>query len=78
MPNGVFVKSFRRAAARLGGVGELAIYLQTSVEDVERWLRGTTRPPVSAFLRVVDVIMSNDGSPTHTGADAARPRRSVR
>jgi hypothetical protein len=62
MSNGLFAESFRRAAARLGGVDELAIYLQTPVENVERWVRGTTRPPVSAFLRVVDIITSRDAS----------------
>ena len=62
MSNGVFAESFRRD---LGGVDELAIYLQTPVETVERWLRGTTRPPVSAFLRVVDIITSETG-PTLT------------
>jgi DNA-binding transcriptional regulator YiaG len=61
MSNGLFAESFRRAAARLGGVDELAIYLQTPVESVERWVRGTTRPPVSAFLRVVDIITSRTG-----------------
>ncbi|MCD6042790.1 MAG: hypothetical protein K0R40_2393, partial [Burkholderiales bacterium] len=31
-------------------------------EIVEHWLRGTMRPPVSAFLRVVDLITSRNPS----------------
>jgi DNA-binding transcriptional regulator YiaG len=60
VPNKVFAHSFTRAAEQLGGAGELAAFLQTSVENVEHWLRGTMRPPVSAFLRVVDLITSKD------------------
>jgi hypothetical protein len=58
MADSVYTQSFQRAAAKLGGTVELAVYLQASVENVEHWLRGTMRPPVSAFLRVVDLIMS--------------------
>jgi len=56
MPNRVFASCFTRAAEKLGGVAELATFLQASVETVEHWLRGTMHPPVSAFLRVVDLI----------------------
>jgi DNA-binding transcriptional regulator YiaG len=60
MSNKVFACSFTRAAEKLGGAGELAAFLQTSVDTVEHWLRGTMRPPVSAFLRVVDLITSKN------------------
>lgn len=62
MSNEVFAHTFTRAAEKLGGAGELATFLQTSVEIVEHWLRGTMRPPVSAFLRVVDLITSKNPS----------------
>lgn len=62
MSNEVFAHTFARAAEKLGGAGELATFLQTSVEIVEHWLRGTMRPPVSAFLRVVDLITSKNPS----------------
>lgn len=62
MHNSVFTRSFRRAAARLGGSRELAVFLQESVENVEHWLRGTVRPPANAFLRVVDLITSKNAS----------------
>lgn len=62
MHGNVFTASFRRAAAKLGGISELAVFLQTPLETVEHWLVGTLRPPVSAFLRVVDCITSKDPS----------------
>jgi hypothetical protein len=62
MKSNVFTESFRRAAIRLGGVRELAVFLQTPVETVDHWLIGTLRPPVSAFLRVVDYITSKNPS----------------
>jgi len=60
--NSVFTQSFRRAAIKLGGAGELAVFLQASVETVDHWLHGTMRPPASAFLRVVDLITSKNAS----------------
>jgi hypothetical protein len=62
MDGNVFTASFRRAAAKLGGISELAIFLQTPLETVDHWLRGTSRPPASAFLRVVDCITSKNPS----------------
>ena len=47
---------------KLGGVKELADFLQEPVDTVEHWLIGTMRPPVRAFLRVVDLIMSKNPS----------------
>jgi hypothetical protein len=58
----VFTESFRRAAVKLGGVRELAEFLQEPVDRVDHWLIGTMRPPVRAFLRVVDFITSKNPS----------------
>jgi hypothetical protein len=58
----VFTESFRRAAMKLGGVRELAEFLQEPVDRVDHWLIGTMHPPVRAFLRVVDFITSKNPS----------------
>ena len=58
----VFTESFRRAAMKLGGVRELADFLQEPVDSVDHWLIGTMRPPVRVFLRVVDFITSKNPS----------------
>jgi hypothetical protein len=62
MASNVFTESFRRAAMKLGGVRELADFLQEPVDSVDHWLIGTIRPPVRAFLRVVDFITSKNPS----------------
>lgn len=62
MPSSVFTECFRRAAMKLGGVRELAEFLHEPVDSVDHWLIGTMRPPVRAFLRVVDFITSKNPS----------------
>jgi len=62
MANSVFTECFRRAAMKLGGVKELAEFLQEPVDSVDHWLIGSMRPPVRAFLRVVDFITSKNPS----------------
>jgi hypothetical protein len=47
---------------KLGGVRELAEFLQEPVDRVDHWLIGTMRPPVRAFLRVVDFITAKNPS----------------
>ena len=60
MDRTVFTECFRRAAMKLGGVRELAEFLQEPVDSVDHWLIGNLRPPVRAFLRVVDLITSKN------------------
>ena len=67
MVSTVFTECFRRAAMKLGGVRELAEFLQEPVDSVDHWLIGTMRPPVRAFLRVVDFITSKDPSDPYGG-----------
>jgi hypothetical protein len=67
MVSTVFTECFRRAAMKLGGVTELAQFLQEPVDSVDHWLIGTMRPPVRAFLRVVDFITSKDPSDPYGG-----------
>ncbi len=62
MVSSVFTECFRRAAMKLGGVRELAEFLQEPVDSVDHWLIGTMRPPVRVFLRVVDFITSKNPS----------------
>ena len=62
MVSDVFTECFRRAARKLGSVTELADFLQEPVDSVDHWLIGTMRPPVRAFLRVVDFITSKNPS----------------
>ena len=46
-----------RAAEQLGGVEELARYLQVSEVHVRIWQRGAIPPPDHIFLRLVDLLV---------------------
>ena len=52
----VHTRTLRRAADTLGGVSELAALLDTSEEDVRRWIQGMDRPPQVAFLKALDIV----------------------
>jgi DNA-binding transcriptional regulator YiaG len=57
----VQTRTLRRAADTLGGVGELAALLNTSEDDVRRWIKGTDRPPQVAFLKALDIVARGPG-----------------
>ena len=57
----VYAASFERAALKVGGVAPLAALLDMPVGTVEQWVHGTAHPPVSVFLRVVDLIFPLNG-----------------
>jgi DNA-binding transcriptional regulator YiaG len=57
----VQTRTLRRAADTLGGVGELAARLNTSDEDVRRWIQGMDRPPQVAFLKALDIVARGSG-----------------
>ena len=61
----VYTESLRRAAAELGGIEKLAVYLDVPLLTVEQWLSGAKRPPLSAFLRAVDFITSRSTTPPY-------------
>jgi DNA-binding transcriptional regulator YiaG len=59
--NTVQIRTLRRAADTLGGVGELAALLNTSEDDVRRWIQGMDRPPQVAFLKALDIVARGPG-----------------
>lgn len=56
-PGDTYRASVESAAAAVGGARELATRLRVSMTDLTRWLAGTHKPPLHAFLRVVDIIL---------------------
>lgn len=57
----VQTRTLRRAAEALGGVSGLAVHLNASENEVERWITGTDRPPQVAFLRALDIVARGPG-----------------
>ena len=37
------------------GENQVAVTLDVSLDDVQRWLAGTTRPPTDTFLRIIEL-----------------------
>jgi len=57
-------RALLRAVELAGSRKNLAERIGAKVEDVEKWLAGTGRPPRETFLRVVDVILDELAAPT--------------
>jgi hypothetical protein len=60
-----------RAAEQLGGVEELARYLQVSEVRVRIWQRGAIPLPDDIFLRLVDLLI--EPTPRGTGPAGRAP-----
>jgi hypothetical protein len=46
-----------RAAELVGGAAALSRRLQIPTSDLMQWIRGTSKPPMGIFLRLVDVVI---------------------
>ena len=47
----------QRAARVVGGYGELQARLEASREDMITWIRGGAMPPVTIFVKLVEILM---------------------
>jgi hypothetical protein len=47
----------RRAARVVGGYGELQERLDASREDMISWIRGAAMPPVTIFVKLVEILL---------------------
>ena len=47
----------RRAARVVGGYGPLQKRLDASSEDMISWIRGVAEPPVTTFVRLVEILL---------------------
>jgi len=50
-----------RAAVLVGGAVPLSRRLQIPMPDLTRWLAGDGRPSMGTFLRVIDVLLEEQG-----------------
>jgi hypothetical protein len=57
----VYSRAVRKAAEIVGGREKLARTLQVPVAEIEKWLADQKKPPREVFLRVVDLIIDDDG-----------------
>lgn len=53
----VHTRVLHRACQKLGGVEQLARFLNVPTATVYRWLEGEAVPPTAVFLKAVDIVM---------------------
>jgi hypothetical protein len=57
-------RALRRAVELAGSRENLAKRIGARIEELDKWLAGTGRPPREIFLRVVDVILDDSPAPS--------------
>lgn len=63
----------QRAADKLGGMEELARFLQVPETRLRIWMRGLISPPGDVFLKLVDLV--EERPPGHNSSgDASKPK----
>jgi len=64
VPDALHRRMFARATALLGSEEALAQHLDVSIARVELWTAGAERPPLSVFLKLVDLLLAPEcGTP---------------
>jgi hypothetical protein len=76
MVDKVYARTLEKAAELCGGRKQLARQLRVPLADLERWLAGADLPPMSAFLKAIDLILDETPSPAAGSepGDPAPPR----
>jgi hypothetical protein len=59
----VYTRTLQKAAELCGGRKKLARELRVPLADLERWLAGAEKPPISTFLKAIDLILDETASP---------------
>jgi len=52
------IHTLRKALGVLGSREELAQYLNVSLDDLSRWLKGESAPPPRPYLAAIDLVES--------------------
>jgi len=70
MAPSVYSRAVRKAAELAGGREKLSRTLQVPLAEIEKWLEDKAKPPREIFLRVVDLIIDDNGVADAGPADA--------
>lgn len=73
LASSVYSRAVRKAAELLGGRDALARQLQVGRADIDKWIADQAKPPREVFLRVVDVIIDDNG-PASEPAEPSAPK----
>ena len=61
-PEDTYRAALVRAAELLGGARPLCDRLQVPMADLTRWLAGADQPSIGTFLKVIDIMILEEGS----------------
>ena len=69
----IYARTLQAAAAIVGGERALARFLKVPMPDLFAWMRpGAEQPPVSVFLRAVDMVLHDLELPEQQRAQTLR------
>jgi len=71
----VYSRAVRKAAELIGGRERLSRMLQVPLEEIEKWIADKGKPPREIFLRVVDLIIDDNGVADASGPAEAPPAK---
>ena len=63
MATSVYSRTLQKAAEAAGGHKKLARLLRVPLFDLEKWIADKDEPPMSIFLKAVDLVLDESHSP---------------
>ena len=72
MVSSVYSRTLQKAAELAGGQKKLARYLQVPLAEVEKWIAGSSTPPIATFLKAVDLVLEETSS-SNGGSEPGDP-----
>jgi hypothetical protein len=67
----VYSRTLLKAAELIGGGAKLARHLRVPEAELQKWMEDKGKPPVTIFLRAVDLVI--DETPAPPPSDPAEP-----
>jgi len=63
MPTSVYSRTLQKAAEAAGGQKRLARLLRVPLAELEKWIADKDEPPMSVFLKAVDLVLDGTTPP---------------
>jgi len=72
MAPSVYSRTLQKAAEAAGGQKKLARLLRVPIAELEKWIGDKDEPPMSIFLKAVDLVL-DDTTSSGAGSDPGEP-----
>lgn len=67
MASSVYSRTLQKAAELIGGHKKLCRHLRVPMAELQRWIDDKAVPPISIFLRAVDLVIEETPPPADSG-----------